>query len=645
MRVPDPWSLFGPGYKAGARIHSASWGTNDNSYTAYDSLIDMYAYDHPDFLFVVAAGNEGEGNAHHTVGSPATTKNSIAVGASQSRASNYLAPFSSRGPTADGRMKPDVVAPGHSILSARADPGFTGECDDTESSGLFQMSGTSMATPMVSGAAALIRQYFADGWYYDGAINPSFGYSPRASLVKAVILNGAEALLGVDSETSSKAYDQHQGFGRVNLSSSLPLKGENDLGGIFVNSQSISNGEKNTYKVTVSSSEACDAPLSATLVWTDPPVAPNCNRGCVLNDLDLYVTRNGNIGKIFPNDLNQADSTNNAERVRIENPVTDATYTIHVEGTELLVNQDYSLVITGCILPDEDNSEDGTSKATDPTQDLLEQKECDDGNGQIAVSDTEMQDCVWLSEHTDSHGFLCEFFDVASECPSTCNKCPISGNKNGDETPRQSAVVPLDGGVRWYGNRFDVQAKKDIQLLGFDLHFQSMKSRRVQVSVRRGARDSPEDDSWTQLFDADVMASGKTGIEGPTFEAFEMEKGMFYTFYLTVVGNPDMVMTSHDGENGAVVLDTDDILIRSGVAVTYQDQATYDGYSFNGSMRYILPDAPTCSDSAGSIEIVEAGGAKSCDWLSKNMDRFRYVCSFAELATFCPKTCGFCDAL
>jgi hypothetical protein len=52
-----------------------------------------------------------------------------------------------------------------------------------------------------------------------------------------------------------------------------------------------------------------------------------------------------------------------------------------------------------------------------------------------------------------------------------------------------------------------------------------MKSRRVQVSVRTGARDSPEDDSWKQLFDADdadVMASGKTGIEGPAFEAFGM---------------------------------------------------------------------------------------------------------------------------
>jgi hypothetical protein len=179
------------------------------------------------------------------------------------------------------------------------------------------------------------------------------------------------------------------------LASSQPLKGENDLGGIFINSQSISNGEKNTYKVTVTSSEACVAPLSATLVWIDPHVAPNCNRGCVLNDLDLNVTRNGNIGNIFPNDLNQADSANNSERLRIENTVTNVTYTIHVEGTELLVNQDYSPLITGCILPDEgrdgtkDNSdEDGTSKATDPPQDLLEQKERDDGNGEIAVSGT-----------------------------------------------------------------------------------------------------------------------------------------------------------------------------------------------------------------------------------------------------------------
>jgi subtilisin family serine protease len=113
---------------------------------------------------LLAAGNIGEGNAYNTVGEPATGKNIIAVGShhnggiSASRYSKgieYASGFSSRGPTKDGRMKPDVLAPGHFILSAGAKPQELGECDPTvgtvepgeHKDGLLSMEGTSMAAP------------------------------------------------------------------------------------------------------------------------------------------------------------------------------------------------------------------------------------------------------------------------------------------------------------------------------------------------------------------------------------------------------------------------------------------------------------------------------------------------------------------
>lgn len=268
-----------------------------------------------------------------------------------------MADFSSRGPTADGRRKPDVVAPGMYVQSARADPDTRGECDN--SNGLRFKAGTSMSTPLVAGSAALVRQYFEEGWQETGRPDPSVGFSPRASLVKAVILNGASALLGIQDNdtgnvTPSSPYDMNQGFGRVNLLQSLPLSDKNMLKGVFVDSRTVSTGDVDEYEVTIDASAGeCTEALTVSLVWTDPPVGPMCEESCVLNDLDLSMIREEDDTILYPNGLNMPDDKNNAERIQVDQPASGMKYTIRVAGRQLVEPQVYSLVITGCLAPDE----------------------------------------------------------------------------------------------------------------------------------------------------------------------------------------------------------------------------------------------------------------------------------------------------
>lgn len=637
MQRPPVSELFNPGYTAGARIHSASWGVpNENRYTGYDRDIDRYAYDRPDFLFVVAAGNAGNGNKPYTVSSPATTKNGITVGATENKLGGLIAGFSSRGPTADGRMKPDVVAPGVSIISARSDPFARGECD--ESNGLVEMSGTSMATPLVAGVAALVRQYFAEGWYLDGTKKEAVGYHPRASLVKAVILNGAENVRGLPG------YDMHQGFGRVNMKTSLPTGDENNMKAIFVNTQRISNGDEITYSVKINDSSSCSGPLSATLVWTDPAGAPFCNMGCVLNDLDLFLTRKGSDGIMFPNNLNEADSTNNAERIRIENPLPGDIYTVHVKGTELLTSQEYSLVVTGCFKDETTLSDVVKDEESNEKQD----GDCEDGQGIIYINDFEIKDCEWLSRNFGTHGFLCSYTDVVSECPSTCNKCTFKTIEAG----RGFVAANLDSGnpFRWYGTTFDMKTKSAMTFQGLSLRLSSKDAYRVQVLVTPGNRASVSSNihaPWTSVCDALVTGLGAEKairIEGTRHcRPFDMDKNSFFTIQVRVEGaSPDLILSKHTGGVDRVVLVNEHMMVRSGIAIPFTNRKeSVDSYALDGSVLYTLSDGGNCIDNSGNVSIHEMG-MKDCAWLKINLFRFGHLCDTTEVASHCPKTCNVC---
>ncbi len=155
------------GYQDGARISSNSWGASDRGgYNQISSLVDDYIWRHKDYLVLYAAGNAGPGA--QTVGSPGTAKNVLTIGASENNRPdqdsdaddpNTMAYFSSRGPTADGRVKPDVVAPGTWVLSVRAAQAPDGSFWGPFNQDYAYMGGTSMATPLSAGGAAIVREW------------------------------------------------------------------------------------------------------------------------------------------------------------------------------------------------------------------------------------------------------------------------------------------------------------------------------------------------------------------------------------------------------------------------------------------------------------------------------------------------------
>ncbi|OPY27038.1 MAG: Halolysin precursor [Methanocella sp. PtaU1.Bin125] len=142
--------LAGINYAAqtNADVISMSLGSNQHSQAIDDAVTKAVKAGK---VVVCAAGNSGPGAK--TIGCPADTPDALTVGATDK--SDAIASFSSRGPTRDGRIKPDVSAPGKDIVSCRATGTNDGKAIDTY---YLSMSGTSMATPMVSGAVALMLQ-------------------------------------------------------------------------------------------------------------------------------------------------------------------------------------------------------------------------------------------------------------------------------------------------------------------------------------------------------------------------------------------------------------------------------------------------------------------------------------------------------
>lgn len=365
------------GYDAGARIQNASWGTTSTkgAYTSLSANIDTFLWQHKDMIFVTVAGNTGvDANANGVVDAdsiiaPGTGKNVITVGASEnnrppSKATcvssgtqdenacwttnnafiyaaepiksdfvanniNGMAPFSSRGPTDDGRIKPDIVAPGVLIISAASHAENITYTKPYNSDYVYN-TGTSMAAPMVTGMAALVRQ-----WLVTAQARPN----PSAALVKVLLLNGAVSMgagqygTGAAREIPAQWPNTVAGWGRANLSGAI---GQDGASMWFADEQT--GAETNgvvEYALQVPSG-ASD--MKIALAWTDYPAEPLVQKTLV-NDLDLEVVApdgtviQGNQDAQLPTTCRSdgADRCNTVESIGLA--VADAgTYTVRVRG-------------------------------------------------------------------------------------------------------------------------------------------------------------------------------------------------------------------------------------------------------------------------------------------------------------------------
>lgn len=340
-------TLFQQAWDAGARIHTNSWGAAvDGAYNSNAQELDEFVWNN-DMIILFAAGNEGSDPAwqnvyYTTICSPGSAKNCITVGGSENyrptmdwvgEADNpdEVVIFSSRGLTEDGRIKPDIVAPGSWILSTRSSLAPSGNFWGSYNSYYAYMGGTSMSTPLTAGAVAVARQYIQDLWRR----------TPSPAMMKAVLINGA-----VDMGYGIPSRDQ--GWGRVSLYNSLAAKEYRYQDETYSLS---TNKNKNLYYDVTSSK----TPLKLTLAWTDYPGSITATKALV-NDLNLKVTSpSGNVYygncsivyEPFPIMKPVIDHTNNVENILINYPEV-GTYTVEVIGYNVPQGpQPFALYVSG----------------------------------------------------------------------------------------------------------------------------------------------------------------------------------------------------------------------------------------------------------------------------------------------------------
>jgi len=359
------------------------------AYTKVAQDWDKIMYNAPYYLMVTAAGNAQKSmdNDTPTYGKTADgfdvllgftiSKNNITVAGANSKIDNNgnlksadVSAYSSFGPVDDGRIKPDLAGNGGAVLST----------DAASNTSYETSSGTSMATPGVTGSLLLLQQYHEE----------LYGAYMKAATLKGLALHTAD---DIDAEGP----DYKMGWGIMNAKSAAELLNNKDFTS-HVAEESLQNGDSFSFEVTANG----DDTLIASISWTDVQSSVvntgelNSTTAALVNDLDIRITKNGQT--FLPWKLNPAQANSAATKgdnkvdpfERIEIPNASGTYTITITHKGELVNdaQDFSLIVSGVLM---------TSCSIDAPKVTLEQAEA----AQVTLNWNDSEDALYEIQYKE----------------------------------------------------------------------------------------------------------------------------------------------------------------------------------------------------------------------------------------------------
>ncbi|WP_332368969.1 S8 family serine peptidase [Spirosoma telluris] len=344
-----------------SQIYDYKFGLYDSRTQSWDQVANSAPY----YLIVKSAGNDhgadgfpGAGqsyilvnhnrkvstvlrdtqNGYDQISTNGVAKNILTVGAANYPAYGYnqpsdvvLADFSSWGPTDDGRIKPDIVGIGVNVLSANS----------SSDSAYVSLSGTSMASPNVSGSILLLQEYYAQ-------LNS--GKYMRSSTLRGLVLHTA------DEAGTTPGPDYQFGWGLLNMERAARVIGNTDQSNLL-SERTLAQGQRDTIQVTASGR----GQLVATICWNDPAGTSttklNDRTPKLVNDLDLRINDGTTTTQPWILDPNNPANAathgdnirDNIEQVVIANSIPGKTYTLVIahKGTLNGNKQDYALLVSG----------------------------------------------------------------------------------------------------------------------------------------------------------------------------------------------------------------------------------------------------------------------------------------------------------